>query len=243
MARLGTQAGAAFPGHPTRAPDSLSRVRPLAEQIPPQGLPLDRLIAFGCAFAARLASDHALDIARGDLHPERIRWDGDATVELADPPAPAVVPDPLPDLQDGAALAAVGYFAPEQLAGRPVTVRSDMFVAGVILWQLATGSHPFADQRAHEIVSNIQGFHPPQPGRSRELLPIEWDQMCMISLHKEPEMRLASALDLERLMRQLAAHPTRGTRRDRQPRKLRLGRLLFVLLAVLAVTLVLTRIL
>jgi serine/threonine protein kinase len=218
-------------------------VRPLSEQIPPKGLPVDRLIAFGCAFAARLSSDHALDVARGDLHPDRILWDGDRTVELAETPVPARVPDPLPDVEGPAALAAVGYLAPEQLLGQPITVRTDMFVVGIILWQVATGAHPFADQRCHEIVSNIESFHPPQPGRTRDHLPIEWDQMCMISLHKEPPMRLASALDLETLMKQLAAHPTRGTRRDRQPRKLRLGRLLFAVLAAAAITLLLAWIL
>jgi len=193
-------------------------LHPLARQIPAQGLPRDALLRFARAFCRRAAIDHALDQRRGDLHPDHILWDGGDQVELPEPPRALPVPDPLPDLDGDGAERAVGFFAPEQLRGEPATVRSDVFAAGVVLYLAATGEHPFADRDADTIATNIQGYHPPQPGRARRDLPMDWDGLVMICLHKEPPMRFASLLDVEREVERIASHPLGGTPRRRHRR-------------------------
>jgi hypothetical protein len=195
-----------------------SMLRPLSEQIPRQGLPPDALLALARGLSQRAALDHALDQRRGDLHPDHILWDGGTQVELAEPPRPLAVPSPIPDLSGAAAERAVGFFAPEQLRGEPPTVRSDVFSTGVVLYLAATGEHPFADRDAEAIATNIERYHPPQPGRERRDLSMDWDGLVMICLHKEPPMRFASLLDVEREVERIAAHPLGGTPRRRHRR-------------------------
>jgi serine/threonine-protein kinase len=217
-------------------------MRPLADQIPPGGLPHERLLPLARALATRLVLDHALDLPRGDLHPDLVLWDGAAAVELPDPPRPRTPPDPPPELTGAAAISAAGFFAPEQSALSPPSVRADLFVAGTILYLAATGEHPFADERADQIAANIQSHDPTPPGRVRDGLPLAWDGIVMNCLHKDPRMRYASALDLERDVRALPLSAPPGTGR-RMPRRLHLGRLVAALAALAALGLLLFRLL
>ncbi len=165
------------------------------------------LLAFALAFSDRLALDHATDVSHGDLHPENILWDGDQTVEFA---------------ERGEDSSDVGYLAPEQ-CGAPGELgpRSDVFAAGTILYEAATGEHPFADPTSHDDtawIANIRSYTPRPPGHIRSELAVEWDGILACCLHKEANQRFASALDLHAQIRRLQVSGGTPRKNPFQPR-------------------------
>jgi serine/threonine-protein kinase len=193
-----------------------THVRPLSEYVATAPLTTDRLLALTKAITEALAQNHALGTWRGDLAPARILWDGADSITLLDAPMPAEPPLNFERSTGREALDAVGYLAPEQCddtLGEPGP-RSDVFALGVIVFELASGEHPFAGRRGDEIVSNILSFDPPTPGQIHPALPLEWDAVCACCMHKPIEQRFASALDVLPFLAKLAS--SGGTRRRQQ---------------------------
>lgn len=190
--------------------------------------PLDReaLLRFALAFADEVAGEHALDRVHGALHPRFVLWDGADEVELLDNEGGDELPD-LSEVLDEDALDRVGYLAPEQVVvdfehGEQAGPRTDMFRIGIVLYEAATGEHPFADPSAEDIVANIEKHNPPAAGMHRPELALEWDAMLSLCLHKPVLERYANALDLRRDLEKLRRE---GGRRRRDPRHLAWGRI------------------
>ena len=61
--------------------------------------------------------------------------------------------------------------SPEQLKGKPVDQRSDIFSLGTILYAMATGKHPFLADSSAEVISSILSHHPPEVSEIKEELP------------------------------------------------------------------------
>lgn len=94
------------------------------------------------------------------------------------------------------------YFSPEQLnfAQRRTVLdfRSDLFSLGIVLYEMSTGSHPFAPNRSlttWDVIGNIQSLHPPVPSQIMGTLPTAFDRVVMRMLGKRPALRYRS-LDL-----------------------------------------------
>jgi tRNA A-37 threonylcarbamoyl transferase component Bud32 len=104
----------------------------------PGGLPADELAATARALLATLAFLHAQGIVHGDLKPSNLLLRGPAEVVLADFGAATQID------RDGAErLGEAGgtplYLAPEQFQGAPASAETDLYAAGAILWEAATG--------------------------------------------------------------------------------------------------------
>lgn len=174
-------------------------------------------------------------MARGDLSPGSVHWDGATRIELALDPHPSEVPEDLAALHGREALEAVGYLAPEQVDGGRPGPRSDVFTIGIMLYEAATGEHPFADARGDEIAANVKHHDPRPPGQLRRELAVEWDGIVSCCLHKQGEQRYASALDVQQQIEKLAR--TGGTRRkDLRIRWDRIAVVLLLLGGVAAIT-------
>ncbi|MES1183591.1 MAG: protein kinase [Myxococcales bacterium] len=98
------------------------------------------------------------------------------------------------------------YMAPEQLSGEPnqLTVRTDVYALGVILYELVTGAVPYADLTLDSWQTALLSSRPvPSPGHVRADLDADLSAICAKALAKEPQNRYQSALalaeDLEHL--------------------------------------------
>ena len=181
---------------------------------------MDELQRFARALVDTVASDHAVDRWRGDLTPEHVLWDGADSIELPDSPLRLTLeemdvdPD---DLYGEEAVLTLGHLSPEQLGNGEPSLRSDVFQVGALIYLAATGENPFADRHGDEIVSNVLSYEPKPPGHSRRELPLDWDAVCACSLHKIPEQRFASVLDIQPFLDTLARTGGRVRKNPFQP--------------------------
>jgi hypothetical protein len=141
-------------------------------------LPPAHLLGTLTEIAAALCAAHAHNIVHRDLKPENIvrRADGQIKVldfGLARTAAGSQSPTATVFTEAGVVAGTPGYMAPEVLAGQSADARSDIFVFGLLAWELATGHHPFGSSphsqmaRLHDISAGqdvrVSG-HLPLPG-------------------------------------------------------------------------------
>jgi serine/threonine protein kinase len=106
------------------------------------------------------------------------------------------------------------YMAPERIAGEPASPASDLYGAGVILYELLTGTTPFSGGTAMEIMFRQARDEviPPSQRRPDRAIPPVLDRIALRALDKRPEARFADAASFARALR--AAGPLRAPRPD-----------------------------
>ena len=106
---------------------------------------------------------------------------------------------------DGRVLGTVPYMSPEQVRGLPVDCRSDVFSLGTLLYELATGEHPFAAPSPAETISKILRDTPPPAA-----LPSGLQEIIDRCLAKDTELRYRDAGELRDALQSLASPLSHG---------------------------------
>jgi serine/threonine protein kinase len=97
--------------------------------------------------------------------------------------------------QTGLLLGTPKYMSPEQVAGRPLDERSDIFSLGCVLYEMWTGRPPFTGTDVSQLMHNISQATPLAPSRLAALPPIA-DLIITRALAKNPDLRYQKAADL-----------------------------------------------
>jgi serine/threonine protein kinase len=94
------------------------------------------------------------------------------------------------------------YMAPELVRGEPPTVATDIYGVGMILYELLTGRTPFEGGSTDEVLTRQLEHQaiPPSLRRFARDVPPELDQIVLRALHKDPQVRFASARELARAL-------------------------------------------
>lgn len=139
---------------------------------------------------AALGHAHAHGVVHRDIKPANIFLLQDDRVKVGDFGIARVESSNL--TQVGAVLGSPSYMSPEQFMGRPVDGRSDLFSAGVLLYQLLTGSRPFTGHLG-AIMQQVLKEDPLPPSRCRQGVPPAFDAVVAKALAKQPEARFQNA--------------------------------------------------
>ncbi len=184
----------------------------LGDRIPPHGMPLKELLDLAIPMADAVAAAHERKITHRDLKPDNVMVDGKGRVKILDfglakrvgeaAGGEGALPS-IPLTGEGLILGTVPYMSPEQLEGRPVDGRSDIFSLGVILYQMAAGERPFRGDNTAALMSAILRDAPEPLTALRDDLPRHLGRIIALCLEKNPADRYQSALDVRNELRQL----------------------------------------
>ena len=145
---------------------------------------------------------HEKGIVHRDLKPDNILVAGGTVAKVADFGLAHLADAGTSLTRTGTALGTPMYMAPEQVSGRPdVTVRTDVYALGTILYQILTGRTPFDAETVSQVYEKILQEDPlPAPG--------ELGTVALKAMEKEPSRRYASAAEFaDELRRWLANEP------------------------------------
>ncbi|MFQ5818342.1 MAG: protein kinase, partial [Terriglobia bacterium] len=105
------------------------------------------------------------------------------------------------------------YMAPEQLRGEPVDARSDLWAAGAVLYEMATGRRPFEAKLATALAADMQHKPPQAPSHLNPKISSRLEEIILKCLEKDPEHRYQSARELLADFRRLTAPAVEVPRR------------------------------
>lgn len=111
--------------------------------------------------------------------------------------------------EGGALLGSPRYMSPEQVQGRIVDGRSDVFSLGVVLYEMLTGRTPFGGDNLSTILYNIMHYQPVLPSSASPCVSEAFDPIVMRALAKSPAERYQTAREMAAELRAL-----RGSMRD-----------------------------
>lgn len=97
------------------------------------------------------------------------------------------------------------YMAPEQLRGQPTDARADIYAAGTVLYEMASGKRPFRDKIATALAADIQTQAPVPPRRLNPEISRGLEEVILKCLEKDPQSRYQSARELSSALERLSS--------------------------------------
>ena len=150
------------------------------------------LVNVACQVLRGLSEAHQILIHR-DIKPQNIMVDQSMRAYLTDFGLACLPPDAV-DTLPGVLLGTPGYMAPEQIEGRVVDQRSDLYSFGAVMYEMATGRQVFEAESLQELLHKHLSEPAPSPRELRPELPGTIEDVILELLAKSPEDRPPSAV-------------------------------------------------
>lgn len=157
------------------------------------GMVLQVCEALHHAHEARDKAGRPLRIVHRDVTPHNVMLTRDGVAKLMD--FGVAKTDARADTEVGTVKGTFSYMAPEQVRGRSVDRRADVFALGVILYELTTGARLFRGTDVQVMAQIVEQDAQPPSARVPEY-PADLEEIVLASLRRDPRARIASACDL-----------------------------------------------
>jgi eukaryotic-like serine/threonine-protein kinase len=181
----------------------------LAQRLLKGSLPIQQVLQYAIEISDALDKAHRKGVTHRDLKPGNIMLTKSGTklldfglAKLKQEAVPANVPlselstakDPL--TAQGTILGTLQYMAPEQLEGKEVDARTDIFAFGAVVYEMATGKRAFEGKSQASLIAAILEREPPAMSSLQPMTPPALDRVVKKCLAKEPENRWQTPKDL-----------------------------------------------
>jgi formylglycine-generating enzyme required for sulfatase activity len=182
-------------------------------------LPLPEAVRFAVQVAAALTAAHAVGIVHRDIKPDNVMLRPDGFIKVLDfglaklvassPSDVATATRTMVHTDAGTVFGTVAYMSPEQVRGREVDQRSDIWSVGVMLYEMVAGRCPFAGETRSDVMAAILDREPAPLARFDPDIPSELQRIVGKTLRKDRDERYQGMrdvlLDLQALRDDLAS--------------------------------------
>ena len=180
----------------------------LRDEVSRGPLRLSTLLTTGIEIGRALAAAHEQGVVHRDLKPENVIRTSAGGIKVLDfglarigsPPSAA---SKTRLTEPSTILGTPGYISPEQLRGSSVDSRADVFSFGVMLYELASGTHPFASLDPASTIARVLETDPPRLAEIGQSCPPGLDDLIHTCLQKDPALRFGSMAELVEALEEL----------------------------------------
>jgi eukaryotic-like serine/threonine-protein kinase len=180
----------------------------LAQRLGKGPLPIQQVLQYAIEIADALDKAHRKGITHRDLKPDNIMLTKGGTklldfglAKLAQEAAPVTPESQMPTMKDaitaqGTIVGTLQYMAPEQVEGKEVDARTDIFAFGAVVYEMTTGRKAFEGKTSASVMAKILEADPPSMASLQPMTPPLLDHAVRNCLPKDPDERWQSASDL-----------------------------------------------
>ena len=149
-----------------------------------------------------LASAHAAGILHRDIKPENVLLSDDGRVKLGDFGLARPISA---QTQTGGVVGTVAYLSPELVSRGVADARSDVYAAGIMLFELLTGRQPYQGEQAVQVAYQHANSEVPAPSSIRPSVPELLDEIVLWATAKNPQDRPSDAIEFHRVLQRAKA--------------------------------------
>lgn len=191
----------------------------LADKIGRGPIPVSQVLRFGVQIADALQHAYRAGITHRDLKPGNVMITSSGVKLLDFGLAQFIEPELRPDdsaaatavtplTAEGTIVGTIQYMSPEQLEGKGVDHRTDIFALGVVLYEMATGQRPFGGPSRASVIAAILSEDPRPPRSVQAATPTALERLILTALEKNPDERWQTAHDVSRQLQWMAESTT-----------------------------------
>jgi len=217
----------------------------LRQRLSPGPVPVREAAGIALQIVSGLIAAHERNIVHRDLKPENLFVTNDARVKILDFGVAKLqaatdenrTVENLPTItKSGVVIGTVAYMSPEQLRGKTVDHRSDIFSLGAILYEMLSGQRAFRGETEVDTMTAVLREEPSDKGLDQVAIPQPYHDVVRHCLEKDPDDRFQSAKDLAFALQTLTGTSSGEIRSSALTRRSKTNTVLpWIVAAVLAV--------